>query len=385
MSRNPACPRTWTANLSVLFPAAALVASLAVFGTADHITPAVVGLVAVSLVPWALLAGGVQMPDAVLTIAVLAPGLVLILGCGLPGALFWLILLVMWLVARSRGSVLPLVTALSGTLAVYVMERIRDGHDFKQSWILFGTGFGFSWFGGMLLRRERLLVGELERAQALLTDAAAAEERRRIAREIHDIVGHSLTVVLLNVAGARRLVRTDPDAAADALAQAEALGRESLDHVREAVGLLRAEGDEPGVAPPLPTGTDVTSLVRRAAGAGLSVELRVDGDLDVLEPAAGLAVYRVVQEALTNAGRHAPGALVEVRVTAGRALAHVSVRNGAPARPSIAPGPPGTGLLGMQERVAAAGGRASAGPTDDGGWLITAELPARVSSVGGGR
>lgn len=383
MSRG-SCVRSWTANLSILFPVAALVAALTVFATAGDITPRLVGLVGLSLVPWALLAGGVRMPDAAMTLGVAVPAVTMVLWCGVSGAMFGLILLVMWQVSRAAPWGLPLVASVAGTGAVFVMERTNPDHDFKQSWILFGAGLAFSWFGGSLLRRERMLVGQLEQAQALLTDAAAAEERRRIAREIHDIVGHSLTVVLLNVAGARRLVRTDPDAAADALAQAEALGRDSLDHVREAVGLLRAADDEAGASAPLPGGDDLATLVDRFRAAGNDVQLRVDGDPATLEPGAGLAVYRVVQEALTNAGRHAPGAPVDVRVTVGERV-HVRVRNGRPARSPAPSGPPGAGLVGMRERLAAAGGVVDAAPTGDGGWLVTAELSTRAGAGAGDR
>lgn len=303
-----------------MFPAAAVVASLTALVTAE-VTGVLVVLLAVSLVPWAFLAGGVRVPDWMMTVGIVVPSVISILHCKTVGPEF------------------------------------------------------------NLLQRERRLVDQLERARNLLGDAAAAEERRRVAREIHDIVGHSLTVVLLNVAGARRLVRTDPDAATEALSQAEHLGRESLEQMREAVGLLRGDGspddDTNAGRAPLPTATDVRALVERSRRAGLDVDLHVDGALDSLDPGAGLSVFRVVQEALTNAGRHAHGAPVDVHIAAGTDRVHVQVRNRRPA--VVAPASDrGTGLLGMRERVAAAGGTLAAGPAPDGGWLVDAELPTRA-------
>jgi signal transduction histidine kinase len=213
----------------------------------------------------------------------------------------------------------------------------------------------------------------LTEAQDRLAAAASAAERQRIARDVHDVVGHSLTVMLLNVSGARRVLDKNPAAAADALDRAEQAGRGSLQSVRAIVGLLRSP-DEAG-AEPLPGAADIVGLVDTAAAAGLPVRADVLGDLRAVDPYAGLAAYRLVQEALANVGHHAPGSDVVVRVVVDGVRLDVSVRNG-PARhaPPAPAGRGGTGLDGMHQRVAAVGGTVSAGPEGDG-WVVEGSIP----------
>jgi signal transduction histidine kinase len=220
----------------------------------------------------------------------------------------------------------------------------------------------------LVLRRQRLLVAELRAAQAGLADRARTEERTRIARELHDVIAHSLTVTLLHIAGARLAVRFDPDDADRALAEAERLGRASLDEVRATVGLLARPGDASDAAAPLPGLAAVPDLVERFRAAGAAVALTVDGDPEPVPATTGLAVYRIVQEALTNAAKHAPGAAVDVRVALGPAAEVVVDSAGRPGTGH------GLGLDGMRERAAALGGTLTAGPGGRG-WLVRAELP----------
>ena len=383
------CPQPWLSNETVIFPVAAVLSATVALLT-GQVTGVLLGLLVVALVPWGLMAAGVRVPHVAMTVGVVVPSVWAILHSSNVGPEFNLLLLVVWLTSRSGAVVLPLATSVAGTAASFeVDQRTADLHMHMRSWVLFAAGMAFAWFAGSLLRRERRLVDELEQADTLLGEAAVAEERRRIAREIHDIVGHSLTVVLLNVAGARRLVRVDPDAAVDALTQAEQLGRESLDQMREAVGLLRG-GERPGATTdpidarrPLPSAGDLQALVEQAQAAGVAVTLEVDGPVGELDRATGLNVYRVVQEALTNAGRHAPGAPVAVRVGADERGVHVEVANGRAtgAVPPVPTSGAGTGLLGMRERVTAAGGEWHAGPEPAGGWRVTAELPRRTGAA----
>jgi signal transduction histidine kinase len=220
-----------------------------------------------------------------------------------------------------------------------------------------------------LVRREQALVAQLRAAQAGLADRARAEERNRIARELHDVIAHSLTVSLLHLASARMAVRFDPADAERALAEAERLGRASLDEVRATVGLLKADGGaDEGPAAPLPGMTGIPDLVERFRAAGAPVTLTVDGDADAVPATTGLAVYRIVQEALTNAAKHAGGAPVTVTVAVG---ADVGVRVDSAGRPRHGHG---LGMDSMRERAESLGGTLTAGPGGRG-WLVSAALP----------
>jgi signal transduction histidine kinase len=244
---------------------------------------------------------------------------------------------------------------------------------------------------GMLVRQQSELVAQLREAQAGLAERARAEERNRIGRELHDVIAHTLTVALLHVTSARLAVEHDPDDAARSLAEAERLSRESLDEVRLAVGMLHSGGDAAGTAP-LPGVDGLQSLAERFRSAGADVTLTVDGDTSRLHAATGLTVYRITQEALTNAARHAPGAPVAVRLAVGPAAVRLTVDN-APAPSSTAPSSTGAqraepvpragsglglGLISMRERAESVGGSCQAGPGGSG-WLVEATLPLSVS------
>ncbi|MCO1658530.1 sensor histidine kinase [Pseudonocardia humida] len=222
-----------------------------------------------------------------------------------------------------------------------------------------------------LVRAGWELAGRLERERDLVGERTRLRERSRIAADMHDSLGHDLSLIALRAAALQ--VRAGVDgptrAAAAELRESAATATERL---RETVRVLR-EDREP--APVLPADDTVVALVERARASGVAVAL--EGGLDPLPPIADRAAYRVVQEALTNATRHAPGAAVTVRLstdaTAGEAV--VSVRNEAPpAGPLPEPGPGGSGLVGLDERVRLAGGRVRAGPSGHG-FEVTARLP----------
>src|SRR4051812_1089255 len=265
--------------------------------------------------------------------------------------------------AAPRAAALGLWIA---ALAVFGGQALWGTTD--SGWAAWALGTSCTVGAALLVRRERGLVAELREAQAGLAERARAEERNRIARELHDVIAHSLTVSLLHVASARMAVRYDPADAGRALAEAERLGRETLDEVRSTVGLLKADGGGADPVAPLPGLADLPALVDRFRSAGAEVALTLDGEPDGLPGTVGLAVYRIVQEALTNAAKHAPGAPVDVAVTlADRVpLAVVSA------------GPPGSGrglgLDGMRERAESLGGTLTAGP-GGGGWAVRAVLP----------
>lgn len=227
---------------------------------------------------------------------------------------------------------------------------------------------------GLVGRRQLELVDRLEEAQDALARQAAIEERQRVAREVHDVVAHSLTVTLLHLGAARLALEPGNARAAEALGEAERCGRQSLNDVRRTVGLLR-DGREPATEAALPQAGDLDQLVRRWTEAGLPVALTVEGGLGSLGPTHGLVVYRIVQEALSNAARHAPGA--EVRVHAARDDRRIRVRvadDGARDRPHPHPGDSGLGLRGLRERVELVDGRFWAGPRG-AGWVVEATIP----------
>jgi signal transduction histidine kinase len=257
-------------------------------------------------------------------------------------------------------------------------------------WIHPDPGWG-AWLAGvtltvafsLLIRHERILVAQLREAQAGLAEQAKMQERNRIARELHDVIGHTLTVSLLHVQGARLAVEHDPADAARALAEAERLGRECLDEVRMTVGMLRQDGVRPvvgqavvsqqGGAAPLPGIEGLPALIERFRSAGADVTLSVEGDTSGLPATTGLAVYRIMQEALTNAVKHAPGAPTAVRLTVGADA--LTLTADSQAEPGSGTG---LGLVSMRERAESLGGNCEAGP-GGGGWLLRATLPLDAS------
>jgi signal transduction histidine kinase len=180
---------------------------------------------------------------------------------------------------------------------------------------------------------------------------------------------------MLQVTSARHVLRRDPGAAEDALRSAEDVGRRSMGELRRTVGLLRSD-DESGAAPPVPSAREIPALVDRARAGGLAVELRLRGDLTQVAPGVGLALYRIAQEALANAARHAPHArtLIGLELADGH-VDLVAATTGPKASVSAdEPRRPRYGLIGMRERATALGGDFSAGPTRDG-WRVTCRLP----------
>jgi signal transduction histidine kinase len=223
---------------------------------------------------------------------------------------------------------------------------------------------------GYLIRRQQQTLLELRAAQAQLVGEAMLQERQRIAREVHDVIAHSMTVTMMHITAARMAIHRDPDAAVEALSEAERLGRTSLADVRRTVGLLRAESDR-ATDRALPTAADVAALVAGYTAAGVTVDLDVTGDLTRVDATTGLALYRVVQEALANAARHAPGAPVTVEVTVDDDLT-VRVTNPVPAGARVDRG--GNGLVGMRERTNLLEGTMRAG-LDGDRWTLEWRVP----------
>ncbi|HWM74298.1 MAG TPA: sensor histidine kinase [Nocardioides sp.] len=238
----------------------------------------------------------------------------------------------------------------------------------EPGWVAWIAGTVFTAVSCALARRQQMLLEQLREAQAGLAQRAAAEERNRIAHELHDVIGHALTVSLLHITSARLALAEDPAEAGEALEQAERLSQQSLADVRAVVGLMK----DPSAPAPLPGVEEIDTLVESFRGAGTSIEYDVTGDLSQLTATEGLTVYRILQEALTNVARHAPGSPATVYVVVGDGQTRVQVDSvGRPGRPSD----DGAGLTGMRERAEALGGRLTAGPSGNG-WRVEAVLPA---------
>ena len=229
---------------------------------------------------------------------------------------------------------------------------------------------------GMVVRSRRQAVQafrdraeQAERTREEHARASAAEERLRIARDLHDVVGHSFTVVHVQARAATALLDTDPDGARQALAAIETTSRDSLREIRAALSVLRRDTSPPVLDRP----AALDQLFAPARAAGLHVDAGVDSTV-VLPPEAGHVVYRVVQESLTNVLRHAGATAVTVTVVGEDGGVRVEVRDNGRGVPETATAG-GHGLTGMRERVAALGGRLDTGPAGDGGWRVAAWLP----------
>jgi signal transduction histidine kinase len=235
--------------------------------------------------------------------------------------------------------------------------------------------------GAYVRTRAELLAALTERAERaeaereLLAREAIITERTRIAREMHDAVGHRVSLMVLQ-AGAIEMAAADRARVEQLACQVQVAGRQALDELRQAVGVLRDGEDDGAPVTPQPGLDDLERLVKECRAAGMTVELtRPPAEAAPVDAVVSRAAYRIVQEALTNAGKHAPGAPVAVGVERTPERLVVRILNGAPGEPSRATGG-GFGLVGLRERVRTLDGTLRAEPRLDGGFLVEAVLPA---------
>ena len=297
------------------------------------------------------------------------------------GGLFFGLLLFTYVV----GSRVPGRRALVAPLAVLVAVTavaLSSSDEFVTGDLIFPTIFGvLFWLAGRVVRSRTELTAELHEAALVAHEhreaaaaRAVAEERRRIAREMHDVVAHSVSTMVIQAGGARRILARDPARAIEAAALIERTGRDALKEMRHLLGVLHA-GEDLAELAPQPTLGGLPALAERSRAAGLPVELHVEGEHRELPSGLDLAGYRVVQEALTNALKHGGGS-AEVTVSFGEQELRLEIADtGAGA--SVAPGVEGGGhgLVGMRERVRVFGGELHAGPRPEGGYLVVARLP----------
>ncbi len=293
------------------------------------------------------------------------------------------------------------VAFLAGSAAVFLLAQLRD---WRQAVAGLAMAFGVEaivvrndprgqlgqfifvsliltvvWVVGFTLGRKFAEANEAkeratraEREREARARAAVADERARIARELHDVVGHSVSVMTVQASGVRRLLRPEQEREREALLIVERTGREALAEMRRMVGVLRRPEEAPALAPQ-PSLEHVDRLVEQVREAGLPVELRVEGEATELPAGVDLTAYRLVQEGLTNALKHARATRAEVVVNYGDSQIEVLVLDDGSGVGNGDGG--GHGLVGMRERVSVYGGELDAGPRPGGGFRLRARLP----------
>jgi signal transduction histidine kinase len=355
---------------------------------------ALIGLAMAATMPWRR-----RYPLAVMA-AVSALGLLQVLmfpPAGDPRPYDVAVLVAMYAVVKyGRRRWHGLLAAVSVVIGVVIevvrhVNRIEAAADPVRIWgesIAYLLGVCAAvWLTAYTLRIRRLHVLGLEERAATaererdhLATIAVAEERATIARELHDVVAHSMAVMIVQADGAGYVLDRDPEQARMAIKQVAATGREALEDMRRLVGVLRGGADDEQAADRRRVGlAQLDALVDRARSAGLNLTLSEDGERPALPAAVELTVFRIVQEALTNVLRHAgPGARValSLRYLPGAVNVEVTDDGGGRLATQVARASgTGHGLMGMRERVAVQGGSFAAGPRLGGGWNVTAEVP----------
>ena len=277
---------------------------------------------------------------------------------------------------RDRAQAVAGFAVAEGVLAVVLHNHPTLGvGDFVVASIIFAIVWTIAFGVGRKSveadeAKERANRAEREREER--ARVAVAEERARIARELHDVVGHSVSVMTVQASGVRRLLRPEQEREREALLVVERTGREALAEMRRMVGVLRRPEEAPALAPQ-PSLDHLSRLVEQAREAGLPVELRIEGEATQLPAGVDLTAYRLVQEGLTNVVKHAQATRAEVLVNYGDGYLEVTVNDNGQGVGNGDGG--GHGLVGMRERVSVYGGELDAGPQTGGGYRLRAKLP----------
>ncbi len=337
--------------------------------TAD--LPAALTALAVSIAPFVLFfLLGIKFEARVLWVAGTAATAILLFATSTPISADFapLLLVVMVAVVGSLTGVPGGVAAFASTAALLITASTLHRLDAVALYLCVA---GFGWLIGYLIYVQQQLMVRQQQAQAQLSEHAAADERRRIAREVHDVIAHSLSITLLHVTGARRGLQQDRDIddAVEALEQAEQLGRQAMADIRRTVGLL--DGAPMRMAPE-PTAADIDGMVDDFVRAGLKVDLQVDEQFDRVSAAVGLALYRITQESLANIAKHSPDSQSTVALAISDMAATLTIANRLPA--TVASAVEGRGVRGMRQRIQLLGGTIDVGPSGDE-WLVRADVP----------
>lgn len=263
---------------------------------------------------------------------------------------------------------------LAGALALVALTPLINEEEVTLPEIGFGFVLMFVvWYVGRRVQARGERAAQLEREQTAETGRVIAEERTRIARELHDVVAHRVSMMTVQAGAAKTVVADDPEGASQAMEAVEKAGRQVLGELRHLLGVLRPEAEVDGLGPQPGLG-EVSRLVEQFEEAGLNVSLTMDVAQIDLPTSVDLSAYRIVQEALTNVLKHAgPNARTEVRLTTGNNEVTIEVLDSGHGV-TILPGS-GHGILGMRERAHLLGGSLEAGPRAGGGFQVVAHLP----------
>jgi signal transduction histidine kinase len=264
--------------------------------------------------------------------------------------------------------------AVDAAVVLVIVDTLTDPAPWGEA--LFGAVILFvAWYVGRRLRLRQERAAQLAREQAAEARRIVVEERARIARELHDVVAHRVSLMTVQAGAAKAVAAEDPEAALRAMGAVEEAGRQALAELRHLLGVLRPEADPDGLGPQ-PGLADLPKLVEQVRGAGLDVSLATDGVSGELPARVDLFAYRIVQEALTNVLKHAgPGARTEVRLGTDSRGIVVEVRDDGQGA-TVMPGSGGHGLVGMRERARLLGGTLEARPRPGGGFQVVAHLPS---------
>ncbi|MHC1559968.1 sensor histidine kinase [Actinomycetospora sp. C-140] len=327
------------------------------------------------------------LPAAIVTAVLAAASVLIVNGVGIELPALVMAYSVIVHGPRWIGPVAAAVLAL-GAMLPFFSAVVLGGGEVPGGALLAGVVIAAlvalcTWLAGALRRAQRR-AGEQTRERARLLEEGRRREvrlellaeRARISREVHDIVGHSLSGIIAQADGGRFAGERDPRQALPVLEGIAASGREALGDIRGLLGTLRDTPDE-GADGPAPGVDDVAALVEQVRAGGLPVAVTVTGTPRPLPGGAGVTVYRAVQEALTNVIKHAgPGTTTRVALAWGDDELRLEVDDDGPSRPArVRPPEGGFGLVGMRERAALQGGRAAAGPRPDGGFAVRVDLP----------
>jgi signal transduction histidine kinase len=324
-----------------------------------------------------------RFPGAVLALCVASGLAVAALGLS-PIVLGVAILVAVYSVAAYGDrwvSLAGLAAAEVGSVAVQLTPGRFQAPTVVSNALVIGAAWLLGHFVGVrrayTARLEERTV-ELERAREELARRAVTEERLRLARELHDVVAHAMSVIAVQSGVGAHVANTQPEEAAKALSAIEATSRAALTELRRLLGVLRQDSEPQGDLTPVPGLADLDTLLAEVSKAGLGVRLRMEGTPSQLPAGVDLSVYRIVQEALTNVVKHAGPARAQVVVGYGDREVTVEVTDdgrGVGALAGDGRAGVGHGLIGMRERVAAFGGDLEVGPRPGGGFRVAARLP----------
>ena len=378
--------RWWSVGLATILAVFVLLEVLASDRRGAGVVFVLGAIATLSAARWYALQSAFATLGIFLAGAVVSPGTLFHVSTG--GAVALAACCVFGSLTEQRDRLTGLVGAL-GVLVVVVLrapdDMFKSGQDSRGSvlisnTILFAIGWAATWVVASRTRtaRElRLQTARLEEERDSAAREAVAEERARIARELHDVVAHSVSVMTVQAGGVRRLLTPDQTREREALAAIEETGRRALTEMRRMVSVMRSD-HEAAALEPQPGIAMLARLVEEVREAGLAVTLDLDGELTPLPPGVDLSVYRIVQEGLTNVLKHAGPAHAWVSVQVGESAVELVVEDDGSGAGRANGG--GHGLIGMRERVAVYGGDLETGPREGGGFRIRARLPVDASN-----